>query len=260
MRQILAALCVYFLVSASVGAQTKTDRDIQGLVGPVKTLSIKRTETPLRDGQPSEPKVVEARLLTFDVQGHQIQQYRGRPDGTPWMKWVYVYDANGYMTEQSEYEPPERLITKKTYRNEFDAEGRLTTASIYDADGKLDHRIVRNYNYRGLLADGTTYDRNGSVSNKSVFTYDEKGGLAEFALYNSMGVLVQKQIHTGAQNDMILNNDDGTPRMREIRIAPVREEFDSHGNWTKLTTKKVVTQSGRTEDVVEITRRIITYY
>jgi hypothetical protein len=260
MRQLLAALCIYVLAGSTVGAQTKTDRENQGLIGPVKTVSTKRTETPLRDGKPGEPKDAEWELITFDEQGHMIQEEPINRDGTPREKWVYSYGANGYRSERSGYDSSGRLITKNTYRYEFDTQGRLSTTSMYDADGKLYNRMVRNYDYRGLMTDSTTYDRNGSVSNRSTFVYDEKGNVAEFALYNSAGALMQKQIVTSGRNDMLLSNNDGTPKSREIRSAPIKEDFDARGNWTRLTTNRVVTQSGTTEAALEITRRIITYY
>jgi YD repeat-containing protein len=260
MKQILAALFVCVLAGSTVGAQTKTDRENRGLIGPVKTVSTRRTETPLRDGKPGEPKVAQLDLITFDEQGHMIQEDVIDPDGTPREKWVYTYDANGNRTERSGYESSGGLIAKDTYRNEFDTQGRLITTSMYDADGKLNYRMVRNYDYRGLMTDSTTYDRNGSVSNRSTFTYDEKGKLAEFALYNSAGALMQRQTVTNGRNEMLLSNYDGTLKSREIRSVPIKDELDAHGNWTRLTTNKEVTQSGRTEAALEITRRIITYY
>src|SRR5260370_4235679 len=122
-------------------------------------------------------------------------------------------------------------MRKNTYQYEFDTQGRLSTTSTYDADGKLYNRMVRNYDYRGLMTESPTYDRNGSVSNRSTFAYDEKGKVAEFALYNSAGLLVQKQTVSNGQNDMIITNADGRSTSREIRSAPIKEELDAHGNW-----------------------------
>jgi len=260
MKQLLAALFICILGGSTVGAQTKTDRENRVLIGPVKTVSTRRTETPLRDGKPGEPKVAQLDLITFDEQGHMIQEDVIDPDGTPREKWVYAFGANGCRSERTGYESSGRLITKNTYRYEFDTQGRLITTSMYDADGKLYNRMVRNYDYRGLETDSTTYDGNGSVSNRSTFAYDEKGNSAEFALYNSAGALMQKQTVTNGRNEMLLSNYDGTPKSREVRSVPIKDELDAHGNWTRLTTIKEVTQSGRTEATLEITRRIITYY
>jgi hypothetical protein len=263
MRQVLAAICIsgiYVLAGSPVGAQTKTDRENQGLIGPVKTVSTKRTETPVRDGRPGEPKLAEWQLFTFDVQGHMIQEEPLNPDGTASDKWVYVYGADGYLSERSGYDSSGRLIEKNTYRYEFDAQGRWITKSTYDADGKLYNRMVRNYDYRGLMTDSTTYNGNGSVSNRSTFAYDQKGKASEFALYDSAGALMQRQTVTNGRNEMLLGNYDGSPKSRQVRSPPIKDEFDAHGNWTRLTTNKEVTQSGRTEATLEITRRIITYY
>jgi hypothetical protein len=260
MKQVLAALCIYALACSSVGAQTKTGRDIHGLAGPVKTLHIKNFEAPLLEGRPGLPKERQQRLITFDVNGYETEQDLYGRDGALFKKWLYGYDANGYKSEESSYEASGKLEWRKTFRYEFNARGNVSTLSIYDSDGTLDARMVKTYNERGLQTDNTTYDSKGSVSNKSLFRFDDKGVLTEFALYNSAGVLVQKQVPNSGQNEMILNNDDGTFKRREVRSTPTREDLDSHGNWTKQTTKKVVTQSGRTEEVLEITQRIIAYY
>jgi hypothetical protein len=251
---------MYVLACSSVGAQAKTGKDIHGLVGPVKTLQIKSFEAPVLDGRPGLPKELQQLLITFDTNGYETQQDLYGRDGALFKKWLYGYDANGYKSEELSYEASGKLEWRRTFRYEFNAQGRVSTLSIYDADGTLDARMVKTYNERGLQTDNTTYDSKGSVSNKSLFRYDDKGALTEFALYNSAGVLVQKQVPKSGQNEMILNNDDGTLKRQEVRSTPTREDLDSRGNWTKQTTRKVVTQSGRTAEVLEITQRIITYY
>jgi len=259
MRHISAAILLCLLACALAVAQTKTDLELQGLAGPVQTVISKTIEAPLRDGKPGTAKET-SRSITFDQQGRKILESLNNPDGTPSRRWRFIYDANGYKSAQVEYYPPERLIGTNYYRYEFDGKGRVVTMLIIDGDGKLAAKMVKTYNDRGLLAENTTFDRNGAVSNKSVFKYDEFGGIAEFALYDSAGVLLQKQIHTSSQNDMLLTGADGTPRRKEVRSAPSRDEFDARGNWTKATTKKVVTESGRTEQQIEVIRRFIIYY
>jgi hypothetical protein len=258
-RWLIAALCICFVFGSVVSAQRKTDRDLEGLLGPVKTVSITRIETSVGNVRPGEPKSAPSQSLTFDERGHMIEQYLTNRDGIPWKKWVYEYDANGYKSQQLEYDPTGRITTKKTFRYEFNTQGKVSTTLIYDADGKLYNRMVKTYNDRGLQTENITYDSTGSVSNKSIFTYDGKGAITEFALYNSAGVLVQKQIPRDAENEMVLSNDDGTLKMREIRSNPKREEFDAHGNWIKETAS-IIKQSGKAEEVFEVTRRIITYY
>lgn len=260
MRKTLVAFWICALASFAAGAQTKTDRAGLGLIGPVKTLRIHRTETPLRDGKPGDPKDSDLQLMTFNTAGQLIQDETLNPDGTSSEKWVYLYGANGYPSERSGYESSGRLIWKTTYLYEFDVQGRLSATSMYDADGKLDNRTVRTYDNRGLMTDNTTYDRNGTVSNRSTFVYDDKGKVIEFALYNSTGALVQRQRVINGQNEILLSNPDGSAKSREMRSAPIKDELDAHGNWTRLTANKMVTQSGRMDASLEITRRTITYY
>ena len=260
MREFLTALFLCFLFGVSVGAQPKTDREILGLVGPVKTLSIRRTETWLLVTKPGDPKEGPQQLITFDEHGHKVQEDLYNPDGTLWWKWVYSYHANGYKSEESRYDASGRLILRNSFQYEFDAQGKLITLSIYDADGRLYEKMIKNYNSSGLMSDSTTYDRDGSIQNKSVFTYEQKGSLPDLTLYNSKGVIVQKQIRSPSQSESVLYTDDGTLKWRELRSAPVPEDYDARGNWTTQTTKKVITQRGRSGEVVEVVRRLITYY
>ena len=117
-----------------------------------------------------------------------------------------------------------------------------------------------NYDSSGFMTDSTTCDRNGHVTNKSIFTRDRNGALLEFTLLNSNGVVIQRQIPSPTQSVSVENNEDGTLRRRQIRNTPVREDVDSRGNWTKQTSKSVITQSGKSEEIIEVLHRTITYY
>src|SRR5437016_4570214 len=249
MRDFYIALILCFIPSMSVSAQAQTDLKNFGLVGPVKTLRLQSTEIPLINGKFGDPREKPLQLFTFDKEGHKIEQELHNPDGTLLLRLLEKYDANGFRSEGSEYDGSGKLTWRNTFQYEFDSQGRILTLSIFDRDGNFYERMIMNYDSSGFMTDSTTCDRNGHVTNKSIFTRDRNGALLEFTLLNSNGVVIQRQIPSPTQSVSVENNEDGTLRRRQIRNTPVREDVDSRGNWTKLTSKSVITQSGKSEEI-----------
>lgn len=80
---------------------------------------------------------------------------------------VFYYDANGYDTAQ--YNDGNRYQHKN---NVYDAGGRLTTVSVYSADGKLAEKSIYTYN-----ADGSFSEENTDMvyGLKNIYRCDKKG-------------------------------------------------------------------------------------
>ena len=97
MREFFVALILCFIHGMSASAQAKTDLENFGLVGPVKTLRLQSTEIPLLNGKFGEPRERPPQLITFDKEGHKIEQELHNPDGTLWLRLLDKYDANGYL-------------------------------------------------------------------------------------------------------------------------------------------------------------------
>src|SRR6185436_10503374 len=72
-------------------------------------------------------------------------------------------------------------------------------------------------------------------SGREVYKYDEKGNISEMTLMASDGSMVSKETY--------------------------KYEYDSLGNWTKMTTSVAVVENGTiTFEPVEVTYRTISYY
>jgi TonB family protein len=74
-----------------------------------------------------------------------------------------------------------------------------------------------------------------TLTGKEVYKYDDKGNIMEMTLQDESGTLLSKEIYA--------------------------YEFDSFGNWTKMTTSVAVIEGGKINfEPTEVTYRTITYY
>jgi periplasmic protein TonB len=113
---------------------------------------------------------------------------------------------------------------KITVKNGKPVEGarQVLETTTYDQKG---NRIDNAY----FLAAG------GSLTGKEVYKYDERGNIVEMTLHNDDGTLLAKEIYT--------------------------YEFDSVGNWVKMTTSVAVMEGGKVSfEPSEVTYRMISYF
>jgi periplasmic protein TonB len=93
-----------------------------------------------------------------------------------------------------------------------------------------------NYDNKGATVDKAYFlAAGGSITGKEVYKYDDKGNIVE----------------------MTLTNDDGSLASKEM----YQYEFDSVGNWTRMTTNVAVIEGGKLNfEATEVTYRTIAYY
>lgn len=93
-------------------------------------------------------------------------------------------------------------------------------------------------------------------------TYDNKGTRVDSAYFlTAGGTLTGKEVYKyddrGNMVEMTLHNEDGSLQARETYSY----EFDSVGNWVKMTTSVAVIEGGKlTFEPTEVTYRTIAYY
>src|SRR2546423_137721 len=76
---------------------------------------------------------------------------------------------------------------------------------------------------------------NSSLTGREVYKYDDKGNISEMTLVNKDGSLLSREVY--------------------------RYDFDSVGNWVKMTTSVLVIENGKIEfEPTEVTYRTIFYY
>jgi len=98
---------------------------------------------------------------------------------------IFYYDANGYDTAQ--YNDGNRFQYKK---NVYDANQRLTSVSVYSAEGQLSEKSVYTYN-----ADGSFSEENTDMS----------FGLKNIALCDKKGVPISRTLPDGSVHKYVFN-------------------------------------------------------
>src|SRR5262245_21289983 len=92
------------------------------------------------------------------------------------------------------------------------------------------------YDVKGVKTQNQYFPIAGSeLTGREVYKYDEKGNISEMTLLNADGTLLSKEMY--------------------------KYEFDSIGNWVKMTTSVAVVASGKVDfEPTEVTYRTILYY
>jgi len=92
------------------------------------------------------------------------------------------------------------------------------------------------YDVKGLKTQNQYFPVSGAtLTGREVYKYDDKGNISEMTLVNADGSLLSKEVY--------------------------KYEFDSMGNWAKMTTSVAVVGNGKIEfEPTEVTYRTIFYY
>ncbi len=118
---------------------------------------------------------------------------------------------------------------------------RTEVAKLSNAAGRLveDKRVVLEvaaYDNKGSKIENQYFPVAGStLTGKEVYRYDEKGNISEMTFFNADGSLLSREVY--------------------------KYDYDSVGNWTKMTTSVAVVEAGKvTFEPTEVTYRSIIYY
>jgi TonB family protein len=118
---------------------------------------------------------------------------------------------------------------------------RTEVAKLSNVAGKIDEgkRAVletAEYDANGVKTQNQYFPvSNSSLTGREVYKYDDKGNISEMTLVNKDGSLLSREVY--------------------------RYEFDSVGNWVKMTTSVLVIENGKIEfEPTEVTYRTIFYY
>mgnify|MGYP002406142762 CR=1 FL=1 len=157
--RFLVAACVALLLSLSLSARDKTDREIDLLRGQVKVASDTTYVVSGVEGGTVRLEVKNYVVSTYDAAGNKKEMVTYRPDGKT-AGWVsYTLDSKGYRIE--------------AYY--FNAEGEMTTKYLYNNDGDGNPKDISQFGYSGL------------IQQKEIFSYDSDDNLEEYARYVDNG-------------------------------------------------------------------------
>jgi TonB family C-terminal domain len=125
-------------VPAQPVAAVETDRTRDGLVGPVRRVRTEVTKLTSAGGGQQEGKRVVLEIVAYDLKGSKTEnQYFPIAGSTLTGKELYKYDDKGNISEMTLLNPDGSLLSKETYRYEFDFAGNwnkmTTSVAVVDA-------------------------------------------------------------------------------------------------------------------------------
>lgn len=123
----------------AVAAPVESDRSRDGLTGPVRRVRTEIAKLSSADGKLAEGKHVLVEIVAYDIKGNKVEnQYFPIAGATLTGKEVYKYDEKGNISEMTLLNPDGSLLSKETYKYEFDFAGNWNkmTTSVAVVDGR----------------------------------------------------------------------------------------------------------------------------
>jgi TonB family protein len=125
----------------SVSAPVESDRIKDGLVGPVRRVRTEVVKLLASEGRIVEGKRALLELVAYDLRGNKIEnQYFPVAGATLTGKETYKYDDKGHISEMILLNDDGSLLSKETYKYEFDFAGnwnKMTTSVAVVDSGRL---------------------------------------------------------------------------------------------------------------------------
>src|SRR3982751_1814916 len=143
-RTSLALLSAVFVYAASADASAAapaSDREQDGLAGPVRRVKTETAKIAVKNGKPVEGARAVLETTTYDQKGTRVDNaYFLEAGGTLTGKEVYKYDDKGNIVEMTLHNEDGSLLAKEVYTYEFDAVGnwvKMTTSVAIIEGGKI---------------------------------------------------------------------------------------------------------------------------
>lgn len=122
---------------------TDTDRERDGLAGPVRRVKTEMVKLSNKNGKVVEGARVVIESVAYDIKGAKTENsYFPIPGAALTGKEVYKYDDKGNIVEMTLFNADGTLLSKETYSYEFDAFGnwtKMTTAVAVIEGGKVSY-------------------------------------------------------------------------------------------------------------------------
>lgn len=275
---ILLGILVSVACLSSVVAVTQSDREREGLRGPVarviaksgptitistydqrgNLVEVESRRTPPAD-QPELGESVEKVIYAYDDEGNRTSETIVDGDGNQYPSRLYVYDAAGNRLAEAAYHMCRTFSSLHIYTH--DAQRHLQEDLLYQ--GRTLLKQVHSYDEGGRVAKSLTY-RNGVLQSTTQYVYDRTGRITEQS--------ISLPDETPSSKAMYEYDDKGNRISAEI-MHPTRAslnskevftyKYDAAGNWTRRVTRRLiipVEEDGTpSAEPIEMTERSLTY-
>jgi len=124
----------------AIAPVAENDRSRDGLIGPVRRVRTEVAKLLSAEGRQQEGKHQVVEIVAYDIKGNKIEnQYFPIAGATLTGKEVYKYDEKGNISEMTMLNADGTLLSKETYKYEFDFLGNwskmTTSVAMVDARG-----------------------------------------------------------------------------------------------------------------------------
>ncbi len=266
----VAGLAVFLALASPAGAWGKGDLDRLELVGPVRTVVTKHPQLKTTHH--------------FDRASNLTELLLTPSEGSGSARYLYLYGADGSLTEEQTYDAGGALVYRKVFRQGTDERGRRSIQIAATENGVFAHADFSFYDAKGTLAEEIMLTGQG-VGEKTL--YDVRGNVVYHARYFQGRLVVEATHHHGPlgrlKESRFYGNDGDIMRIdryrydqtgnrleqiseffkqSHLRKSVVSYEFDQTGNWTKETIQRWSDKNGSvalTESLVSRERTIVYY-
>jgi hypothetical protein len=182
----------------------KTDRESQGLKGPVKSVRVETAEFEERDGQIVE-KPWLSHTTTFNQDGWIVEQVNRYPDGSEW-RTVNDYSESGKLQATKDYDASTLLSSEVRYI--YDDELRLVSEQHHDPDGIVTTPTTYAYDHGRKVkiedfdfstesnvmigVEGTNTCISAADAKRVETHYDDLGEAVAVTVFDSDGMIVSR--------------------------------------------------------------------
>jgi TonB family protein len=132
----------------------ESDRVRDGLVGPVRRVRTEVAKLLNENGKVSEAKHAVLEVISYDLSGNKIEnQYFPIAGATLTGKESYKYDDKGNISEMTLVNADGSLLSKETYKYEFDFDGnwnKMTTSVAVVEGGRMSFEPTE-VTYRSIM-------------------------------------------------------------------------------------------------------------
>ena len=183
----------------------RTDREKQGLIGPVKSL---RVETAQFEGHGEDltEQPSFSHTITFNEDGSLHERLNRNPDGSEWrtandysdagrLLAMRMYDASGALTLEVRYvyDDEGRLVAE----HHINSEGESTTPTTYTYGSTGEKVRMHMLDFSGgknamIGIEGTSSSILASEAQRVESRYDTRGEVIEVKVFNPSGELVSR--------------------------------------------------------------------
>jgi hypothetical protein len=243
MRKLFAISGLCVLITGTAFSQ-KTDRERDGLKGPVETVRVRQATKLSEDGKQSESPLLLTHVVTYDQSGNRTE--------------LALYDQTGTLSRRIAYQ--------------YDPETKRRSGLItYNSQNAMVRKVTDKYGSNGLKVSSTVqvFDEDGTLFRKTELTFDTLGELIEVAEYKGDGSLIKKDgppLEESESGNAILARRSPQEDVDRVvgfgRIAGEYFDLDLHGNWTRGMTASTsrIYSSGKKAKTTEWAYREFTYY